>query len=100
MRPKLETSLATIAAEAGVSISTVSRVLNNRGRISEATRRRIQELLRSHDFFFRRGSRNVLLVMSDILGDMSCYDLRVLSAIRCEALRRGYGLEMVGCDDL
>lgn len=100
MRPKLETSLATIAAEAGVSISTVSRVLNNRGRISEATRRRIQELLRSHDFFFRRGSRNVLLVMSDILGDMGCYDLRVLSAIRCEALRRGYGLEMVGCDDL
>lgn len=34
-----------IAAEAGVSISTVSRVLNNPGKVTPATRKRVQDVL-------------------------------------------------------
>ena len=34
-----------IAREAGVSISTVSRVLNNKGNVTAATRARVEEVL-------------------------------------------------------
>ncbi len=39
-------SVREIASRAGVSISTVSRVLNNKGYVSEGMRRRVQETLR------------------------------------------------------
>ena len=38
-----------IAKEAGVSISTVSRVLNHKGNVNPATRERVEEVLeRNH----------------------------------------------------
>ena len=37
-----------IAKEAGVSISTVSRVLNDKGYVSEKTKARIQEVLKKN----------------------------------------------------
>ena len=49
-------TIAAIAAEAGVSLPTVSRVLNGRSDVAPATRERIEELLRSHGYQ-RRGSR-------------------------------------------
>jgi LacI family transcriptional regulator len=39
-----------IATEAGVSISTVSRVLNNPDKVSRKTRERIQEVLRKYNY--------------------------------------------------
>lgn len=39
-----------IAREAGVSITTVSRVLNNKANVSEKTRRKIQEVLERHSY--------------------------------------------------
>ena len=39
-----------IAKEAGVSISTVSRVLNNKDRVKEETRRRVEAVLEKHDY--------------------------------------------------
>ena len=39
-----------IAREAGVSITTVSRVLNNKANVSEKTRRKIQEVLERHNY--------------------------------------------------
>jgi LacI family transcriptional regulator len=44
------TTLAEIAAEAGVSLPTVSKVLNDRGDVAPATRARIQELLNQHRY--------------------------------------------------
>jgi LacI family transcriptional regulator len=44
------TTLATVAASAGVSIATVSKVLNGRRDVSPATRARVQEMLRAHDY--------------------------------------------------
>ena len=50
-------TIAAIAAEAGVSLPTVSRVLNGRSDVAPATRERVEELLRTHGYQ-RRGSRS------------------------------------------
>ena len=43
-------SIVTIAEELGISVASVSRVVNNRTGVSEPLRRRIQEKLREYDF--------------------------------------------------
>jgi LacI family transcriptional regulator len=49
-------TIADIARAAGVSLPTVSRVLNNRSDVSPATRRRVEDLLEHHGYR-RRASR-------------------------------------------
>ena len=44
------TTLATVAASAGVSVATVSKVLNGRRDVAPATRARVHEMLRAHDY--------------------------------------------------
>ena len=39
-----------IAKEAGVSISTVSRVLNNKGNVNEQTRKKVEEVLKKNNY--------------------------------------------------
>jgi LacI family transcriptional regulator len=50
-------TITAIAREAGVSVPTVSRVLNGRSDVSPRTRERVEELLREHGYR-RRASRN------------------------------------------
>lgn len=47
-------TLATVATSAGVSVATVSKVLNGRSDVSASTRARVQEVLRQHDYVGRR----------------------------------------------
>jgi LacI family transcriptional regulator len=49
-------TIMTIAREAGVSVPTVSRVLNGRADVSPGTRERVERLLRQHGYR-RRGAR-------------------------------------------
>jgi LacI family transcriptional regulator len=50
-------TITAIAREAGVSVPTVSRVLNGRSDVSPQTRERVEELLREHGYR-RRAARN------------------------------------------
>ncbi|WP_129669772.1 LacI family DNA-binding transcriptional regulator [Phytoactinopolyspora endophytica] len=50
-------TISAIAKEAGVSVPTVSRVVNGRSDVAPGTRRRVEDLLRQHDYR-RRASRN------------------------------------------
>ncbi len=51
MRPNARrTTLADIAQAAGVSVATVSKVVNGRGDVAPHTRVRVQELLHQHDY--------------------------------------------------
>ncbi|MFI9172686.1 LacI family DNA-binding transcriptional regulator [Streptomyces lincolnensis] len=51
MRPNARrTTLADIAQAAGVSVATVSKVVNGRGDVAPHTRSRVQELLHQHDY--------------------------------------------------
>jgi DNA-binding LacI/PurR family transcriptional regulator len=59
-------TLTSIAAEAGVSLSTVSKVLNGRTDVSPATRERIGQLLRQHGY--QPGSRLGFGVVDLLLG--------------------------------
>jgi LacI family transcriptional regulator len=47
-------TLANVAASAGVSVATVSKVLNGRHDVAPATRALVQELLHEHDYVARR----------------------------------------------
>ena len=49
-------TISDIAAKAGVSVPTVSRVLNGRSDVAPQTRQRVEHLLREHGYQ-RRGSR-------------------------------------------
>jgi LacI family transcriptional regulator len=53
-RLKGRVTLATVAGTAGVSVATVSKVLNGRSDVSPATRARVQEILERHGYVGRR----------------------------------------------
>jgi DNA-binding LacI/PurR family transcriptional regulator len=63
-------TLTGIAAEAGVSLSTVSKVLNGRTDVSPATRERIGRLLRQNGY--QPGSRLGFGVVDLLLGEGDC----------------------------
>ena len=54
--PERAVTMETIAAAAGVSVPTVSRVLNGRSDVAPRTRERVEQLLRDHGYQ-RRGLR-------------------------------------------
>ncbi|GII55884.1 LacI family transcriptional regulator [Planotetraspora thailandica] len=47
-------TLATVAASAGVSVATVSKVLNGRSDVAPTTRSLVESLLQQHDYVARR----------------------------------------------
>lgn len=53
-----------IAREAGVSISTVSKVINGTGKISSATAERVRRIMKDQDFFPSQIARNFVLQAS------------------------------------
>jgi LacI family transcriptional regulator len=64
-------TITAIAREAGVSVPTVSRVINGRSDVAPGTRERVEELLRRHDYRRRtsraRGSAGLIdLVFNDL----------------------------------
>ena len=50
-----KTTLATVAASAGVSVATVSKVVNGRHDVAPATRAKVADLLARHDYVGRSG---------------------------------------------
>ena len=76
--------LATIAELAGVSSPTVSKVLNGRDGVGDATRHRVEELLRDHGY--RRsptdaGSGAVEVVVDQMLGSIATDILRGVAQV-------------------
>jgi LacI family transcriptional regulator len=67
-------TIAEIAAKAGVSIPTVSRVLNNRPDVAPATRERVEQVI-TESGFIRSRVRNVLRKDSSGIVDMLVPDL-------------------------
>ncbi|MFG2821562.1 LacI family DNA-binding transcriptional regulator [Kitasatospora sp. NPDC048365] len=68
-RSRQRVTIGEIAAEAGVSSATVSKVLNGRSDVSAATRARVQELMDLHHYQRRRPRRRggvVDLVMNEL----------------------------------
>ena len=90
-------TLSEVAAQAHVSISTVSKVLNGRSGVSGETRARIEALLQNHQYN-RRTSRRPVAPLVDVL----CYEIdspfagEVLASIEAEARERRIGMVLTG----
>jgi LacI family transcriptional regulator len=91
------TTMKRIAGELGVSITTVSKVLNNRADISEATRSRV--LAKVEELGYQRNAvaRSLTLRRSHTLGIvipdlMHSFFVEIIAGIEPVASSRGYGL--------
>ncbi len=76
-------SIYTIAAELGVSVATVSRVINNKTGVSEATRLRVAEVLRKNKFkpnHPRQPKQKIAVIIPSHQG-IAAYEARVLTGI-------------------
>lgn len=59
-------TLATVAASAGVSVATVSKVLNGRSDVAPATRSLVQSLLQRHDYVAPSPRRAKAMTLSTV----------------------------------
>ena len=84
------TTLATVAASAGVSIATVSKVLNGRRDVAPATRARVQEMLRAHDYGGRLKTieRHPTIELT-FRGKIGCYSSEIVQGVAAEAADLG-----------
>ena len=82
--------LAAVAAEAGVSVPTVSKVLNARPDVSAATRERVAAVLRRHGYEVRpRTAKRTGLVDDRIVDLEGPWSEAVVRGAVAEARRRG-----------
>lgn len=94
MADELRVTLASVAAKAGVSLTTVSKVLNGRADVGPATRARVEEQLRRSGYRRRgsgRQSSAVELVLPDLRGPLS---LEVIDGVREAATASGHSLTL------
>ena len=97
-------TLEDVAREAGVSTMTVSRVINNTGRISQATRDRVREIIIQLDYRPSRAARTLVtnktfmiaLVLPDITNP---YFAEVLQGTENVAWQRDYSVLLVNTDE-
>lgn len=90
-----------IASEAGVSVATVSRVINNNNKVAEITRQRVQGVIDKYDFkpnelarsLFKNETKMIGCILPDIT---NLYYSSVFVEAEKYALKEGYTLVL--CD--
>ena len=90
-------TIKDIARSCGVSVSTVSRVLNNRPDVSPAVRKRVMEAVARSNFIPNTSARDLVKSQSDALGVVvrsasSLFFDEVIKTIAREIDRRGYSM--------
>jgi LacI family xylobiose transport system transcriptional regulator len=89
--PERRITLADIAGEAGVSLATVSKVLNGRADVSAATRARVEQLLAGYGYLRRASgaangsARMVELVFHELESEWSIEIIRGVERVTREA---------------
>ncbi|WP_322983339.1 LacI family DNA-binding transcriptional regulator [Streptomyces sp. S584] len=94
MRPNARrTTLADIAQAAGVSVATVSKVVNGRGDVAPHTRTRVQELLHQHHYlapvFRHTGAAEIPTIEVQFKGGLKSYVAETLEGIIDSAAESG-----------
>ncbi|WP_043620499.1 LacI family DNA-binding transcriptional regulator [Nonomuraea candida] len=88
-------TLATVAASAGVSVATVSKVLNGRSDVSPATRSLVQSLLRQHDYVApapRREPSGLATVEVQFDTDLTAYSTEIIQGAVAAGAEAGVGV--------
>ena len=70
-RHKKEINIKLVAEEAGVSLATVSRVINNRTDVSEAMRRKVSAVVEKFNFAPTKGSERRINIGVIVVMDTS-----------------------------
>jgi LacI family xylobiose transport system transcriptional regulator len=93
-------TLAEVAERAGVSISTVSKVLNGRTGVSGDTRARVEALLTDHQYNPRNPGPNHAPLIEVLCFEIdSSWASEALAAIERVGRRRGVGVVVSGTND-
>lgn len=89
-------SLATVAASAGVSVATVSKVVNGRADVGAETRARIQSLLDEYEYIARRSGRGAEDRTVELVfhGEPTSYILEILRGVAEAATEAGVTLAL------
>ena len=98
------TTLATVAASAGVSVATVSKVVNGRADVAASTRAPIQELLRQHASLSfaanrrpaERGRTTTLTIEVFFQDQLVVYSTEILNGVLEAAADLGVSVRGVG----
>src|SRR5512143_1172484 len=92
--PSERATMSEIAAAAGVSVPTVSRVVNGRPDVAPRTRRKIEELLRQRRYTVRRAASEAHIGLIDLvfvdLGNS--WSMEILAGVEETAHRAGKGV--------
>lgn len=95
-RPARSVTLARIARIAGVSVATVSKVINGRTGVSDATRRQIEEIVRETGYH-RSGNTDAVPIVEVLFQALdSLWALEIIQGV--EAVVRPHGLAVAITD--
>lgn len=96
-------NIQELAALAGVSVSTVSRIFSHRPGIREELRLRVLELAREHGYHprFTAREKNVVVITpyDSVFPVQSCVDM-ILMSLAQELPRRGFRMEILPVNNL
>jgi LacI family transcriptional regulator, xylobiose transport system transcriptional regulator len=99
-QPTTRATLAEVAALADVSISTVSKVLNGRGGVSDETRARIEALLQDHQYNRRSPGPNRAPLIEVLCFEIaSSWAAEAIAGIERLAREHGVGMVVSGTND-
>ena len=68
MECKMSLTIKDIAEKAGVSVATVSRVINGSGYVSEKNKKNIEEIIRESNYCPNAAARSLITQASDMIG--------------------------------
>ncbi|GIF06872.1 LacI family DNA-binding transcriptional regulator [Actinoplanes siamensis] len=86
-------TMETIARVAGVSVPTVSRVLNGRDGVSPATRERVEELLHDHGYRARPARSAPVALIDVVFPEFECaWETEQIRGIEAAASAAGVGI--------
>jgi DNA-binding LacI/PurR family transcriptional regulator len=104
MPPKQRVTLEDVAREAGVSTMTVSRVVNETGRISEATRQHVKAVIARLGYRPSRAARALVTRKTSMLGVIvpdinNGYFSKILQGIEDVAVEASYSVLLVNTNE-
>lgn len=101
-------TIKDVAREAGVSVSTVSKVINGHYSISAATAGRVRETMRALQYYpnasaqsFARGATHRVVLLADLYRNIAFENphmFEIFAGVEEALRRRGYSLELRGTD--
>ena len=68
MKNNKKISIKEIAELSGVSVATVSRVINNNGRFSEETRKKVLDIIEKYDYTTNMAAKSLRVSKSNTIG--------------------------------